>query len=156
MKIIVRDGLKEDVKDVFRLIRELAEYEKASHEVINSEEQLLKDGFGAQPKFFLKVATDENNNIFGIALYCPMYSTWKGSIMYLDDLVVDQNHRQKGIGKKLLDAVIKDSICRNIHQFRFHVLDWNTSAISFYEKYPFTFEDDWITVKLDQNNFKKL
>jgi len=156
MNILIRDAKREDSAAAFSLIEQLAEYEKASNEVTNTLDQFTEDGFGEEPKYFLKVASDEENNILGIALYYPMYSTWKGKLMYLDDLVIDRTHRRKGIGKLLLDSVIRDSIEKGSHQFRFHVLDWNQPAINFYKTYPFTFEDEWVTVKLDKKNYSNL
>jgi len=156
MIIKIRDAQRRDAAGAFRLIQELAEYEKAAHEVTNTIEQFEEDGFGPESKFFLKVAIDENNVVRGIALYYNIYSTWKGSIVYLDDLVVEKAYRKLGIGKQLLDAVMKESVEKGANQFRFHVLDWNEPAINFYKKYPFSFESDWITVKLEQENFKHI
>lgn len=155
MNITIRDAVLSDCDGAFRLIQQLAEYEKASDEVVNTIEQFREDGFGADPKYFLKVAVDENNSVLGIALCCRMYSTWKGSIMYLDDLVVDKDHRRKGIGRLLLDATIESAVSKGAKQFRFHVLDWNEPAIKFYKTYPFSFESEWVTVKLDEKNYKK-
>ena len=77
------------------------------------------------------------------------YSTWKGSMIYLDDLVVKETHRKHGIGKRLMDELISIAKEEKIKQVRWQVLDWNENAINFYKKYPVTFDATWITVKLE-------
>jgi len=105
--INIRKGTPADVEPALRLIKELAEYEKAPEQVINTVEQMLKDGFGEKPIFDLLVA-ETNDNIVGIAIYFIKYSTWKGKCLYLDDIVVQESLRGKGIGRKLFDAVAAD------------------------------------------------
>jgi ribosomal protein S18 acetylase RimI-like enzyme len=84
---------------------------------------------------------ETDNNIVGIALYYYGYSSWKGSMLYLDDLVVKEAYRKHGIGKKLLDELISIAKDERINQVRWHVLDWNENAINFYKKYPVTFDN---------------
>lgn len=145
--VTIRKGTSADVAPAFRLIKELAEYEKAPEQVINTVEQMLKDGFGEKPIFDLLVAETENN-IAGIAIYFIKYSTWKGKCLYLDDIVVQESLRGKGIGQKLFDAVAAEAKLLNCQQLQWQVLNWNEPAINFYKKYNTVFDDDWINCKI--------
>ncbi len=149
MKVIVRKGEKDDIPAVLALIKKLALFEKAPHEVTNTEADMLKDGFGASPVFRLQVA-EVDGFIAGMAIYFIKYSTWKGKGIYLDDIVVNEQYRGKGIGKKLLDAVIADSFNSGARQLHWQVLDWNEPAIAFYKKYEASMDSEWINCKLDQ------
>ena len=145
--VTIRKGTPADVAPAFRLIKELAEYEKAPEQVINTVEQMLKDGFGEKPIFDLLVAETENN-IAGIAIYFIKYSTWKGKCLYLDDIVVQESLRGKGIGRKLFDAVAAEAKLQNCQQLQWQVLNWNEPAINFYKKYDTVFDDEWINCKI--------
>lgn len=147
MKINVRKSRKEDMPQVLELIRELAEFEKAPEEVTNSVEDMIRDGFGEQPVFKCLVAETENK-IVGIAIYYTKYSTWKGKGVYLDDIIVTEPMRNKGIGRLLFEEVLKESRETGMNQLHWQVLDWNETAISFYKKYNPDFDDEWINCKL--------
>ena len=145
--INIRKGTPADVEPALRLIKELAEYEKAPEQVINTVEQMLKDGFGEKPIFDLLVA-ETNDNIVGIAIYFIKYSTWKGKCLYLDDIVVQESLRGKGIGRKLFDAVAAEAKLQNCQQLQWQVLNLNEPAINFYKKYDTVFDDEWINCKI--------
>lgn len=145
--INIRKGTPADVEPALRLIKELAEYEKAPEQVINTVAQMLKDGFGEKPIFDLLVA-ETNDNIVGIAIYFIKYSTWKGKCLYLDDIVVQESLRGKGIGRKLFDAVAAEAKLQNCRQVQWQVLNWNEPAINFYKKYDTVFDDEWINCKI--------
>src|SRR4051812_7197454 len=98
--MIIRRGEKSDLPSVFKLIQELAEFEKAPREVTNTVKDMESDGFGESPLFGLFVA-EEDGAIIGMALYFTKYSTWKGKGIYLDDLIVTEKHRGRGIGRML-------------------------------------------------------
>lgn len=149
--IIIRKAEPNDLVQVYALIKELAVFENEPNEPSNSLKKFVDDGTSKNPKFQVLVA-DIDGIISGIALYYYGYSSWKGSMLYLDDLVVKENFRKKGIGKKLLDELISVAKEERINQMRWHVLDWNESAINFYKKYPVTFDKSWVTVKLDMRN----
>ncbi len=149
MEVTIRKSLPEDIPQVLNLIKELALYEKAPDEVTNTEADMLRDGFGEQPVFRLLVAESENK-IHGIAIYFIKYSTWKGKGVYLDDIVVSENLRGKGIGKKLFDALIDDCKAIGAKQLHWQVLDWNEPAIKFYKKYHASFDSEWINCKLNE------
>ena len=106
--MIVRKGIKEDIPQVLDLIKELAEYEKALDQVSNTVERLENDGFGKSPVYDLFVAEAENK-IIGMAITFFRYSTWKGKNLYIEDLVVSENFRRKGVGFKIFEEVKKFS-----------------------------------------------
>ena len=141
--MIIRPGKKSDIPQVFELIKELAEYEKALDKVSNTVEKLEEDGFGPNPVYELFVAEIENN-IVGIALTYYRFSTWRGKVMYLEDLIVREQMRQKGIGKKLFDMVLDHAKVTSCVGLSLQVLDWNDLGINFYKKYNMEFDDEWI------------
>lgn len=153
MQVNIRRGTKKDLPTVWRLIKELAEYEKAPHEVTLTLEQFEQDGFGERPLYEFLVA-EEENQIVGMALFYFAYSTWKGKMIYLDDIIVTQEYRRKGIGKKLMDALINYAKEAGAKQLRWHVLTWNTPAINFYKKYNANLDPEWITCKLTEQQIK--
>jgi len=155
MKITIRKGEKSDIPAVLGLIRELALFEKAPDEVTNTESDMETDGFGEKPVFILQVA-EADGIIAGMAIYFIKYSTWKGKGVYLDDIVVNEAYRNKGIGKKLLDAVIADSHRLGAKQLHWQVLDWNTPAIEFYKKYNTSMDVEWINCKLNEQQLNIL
>lgn len=146
--MIIRPGKKSDIPQVFELIKELAEYEKALDKVSNTVEKLEEDGFGPNPVYELFVAEIENN-IVGIALTYYRFSTWRGKVMYLEDLIVKEHMRRKGIGKKLFDMVLDHAKVTSCVGLSLQVLDWNELGINFYKKYNMEFDDEWINCYLE-------
>lgn len=144
---VIREGKPEDIPQVMALVKELAEYERAPLEVTNTSEQMLKDGFGEHPSFGLFVA-EMNNEIVGIALHYIRYSTWKGKMLYLEDIVVKDKLRGQGIGKLLFEkclALVKE---KNYAGISWQVLDWNEPAINFYKKYNAHLDAEWVNGKI--------
>ncbi len=149
MSIIIRQGVKEDLPQVLGLIQELAEFEKEPHEVENSVAQLEEDGFGTQPVFEFFVAEKQTNEkIVGLALYFYSYSTWKGKCIYLEDLVVTQSERGKGLGRRLLDKIIIKAKETHCYRVVWQVLDWNEPAIKFYKSLGADIPKEWLTCRL--------
>jgi GNAT superfamily N-acetyltransferase len=148
MNITIRPAQAADVPAMMDLVKELAEYEKALHEVTNTEEQMLKDGFGGNPIFGAFVA-EADGEIIGTSIYYYRYSTWKGTRMYLEDIVVKEALRGKGAGKLLFEATIQKGKDENCTGMMWQVLDWNKSAIGFYEKYGAKFDEEWVNCHLD-------
>lgn len=148
MSIIIRKGTPNDLNQAFELVQELAEYEKALHEVENSVERMMEDGFGEKPIFEFFVA-EENGKIEGAAIFYYRYSTWKGKAIFLEDLVVRKAKRGAGIGKKLLDAIVQEAKDVNARQVMWQVLDWNEPAINFYKKLGADLDEEWINCKLE-------
>ena len=144
---IIRKGTKSDMPRVLELIKELALYEKAPDEVLISEETLLEDGFGPN-KLFDTLVAETDNEIVGMLLYYPVFSTWKGRSIYLEDFVVADSHRRKGIGQLLIDALVQEARAAQAKKIRWQVLDWNSPAIEFYKKISATLENSWIDCTL--------
>jgi GNAT superfamily N-acetyltransferase len=145
--VIIRPGTATDVPAAFALVQELALFEKAPHEVENTAQQMVKDGFGENPIFGFLVAELENQ-IVGISFYYFRYSTWKGKRLYLEDLFVTEQYRGKGIGKLLFDATIEIARTSNCNGMSWQVLDWNTPAIDFYNKYGAQLDAEWVNCSL--------
>ena len=146
--IRIRKGKKEDCFEVFQLMRELAIYENGLEEVINTPEKMEEDGFGKHPIFGLIVAESEKK-IIGSSIYYYRYSTWKGKRLYLEDLIVTEEMRGKGIGKLLFDETLGIARKTNCSGMVWQVLDWNEPAINFYKKYNTTFDKEWINCSID-------
>ena len=149
MDFTIRKALKEDMPQVLGLIKELALFEKEEHAVEITVNHLENDGFGDNPEFLCFVA-EVNNNIVGIALVYSRYSTWKGKALHLEDLIVSQNMRGYGIGTALLDEVIKFGHSLGVKRINWEVLNWNTPAITLYEKKGAKVLRDWNVVHLNE------
>ena len=141
--VTVRPGRAEDIPQVFELIKELALYEKALHEVETSIEKLTKDAFGDKPLYGLIVA-ELDTTIIGISIYYYRYSTWKGKRLYVEDILVTEKLRGQGIGSKLFEATAKHAAKEDCSGMNWLVLDWNEPAIKFYKKYNAFFEPEWV------------
>jgi GNAT superfamily N-acetyltransferase len=146
--ITIRQGEKKDLNDAFRLIQELALFEKAPHEVTNTLEMMEKDGFGPNPIYGFIVA-EKSEEIIGMSLYYFRYSTWKGKRLYLEDLIVTEKHRGSGAGKRLFEETIKIGKETGCTGMMWQVLDWNEPAIQFYKRYGAALDGGWINCGLN-------
>jgi GNAT superfamily N-acetyltransferase len=153
MNIGIRKGRRDDLPHVLALIHELAEFEKAPDAVTNTVEDMERDGFGEKPVFNFHVAIVEEK-IVGIAVYFVKYSTWVGKGLYLDDLMVTEKMRGKGIGQKLFNAFIEEAKRINAQQAHWQVLDWNKPAIDFYKKMNASIEEQWWDCKMTEEQIK--
>ncbi|NML71664.1 GNAT family N-acetyltransferase [Chryseobacterium sp. RP-3-3] len=147
-EVIIRKGVQEDCAPMLELIRELAEYEKALHEVTLTLDEFTEDGFGKSPVWGAFVA-ELNHEIVGISLYYDRFSTWKGRRLYLEDLVVTEKMRGKQIGKLLFDATLEYGKSNQYSGMVFQVLNWNEPAINFYKKYSPKFDNEWLNVSIE-------
>ncbi len=112
-----------------------------------------RDGFGENPKFTCFVL-EVNNSIEGIALVYPRYSTWKGEVLHLEDLIVSEKCRGKGLGTLLLNAVVKHGKQLGVKRISWEVIDWNDPAIKFYESKGANVMRDWDVVQLDEKGIE--
>jgi GNAT superfamily N-acetyltransferase len=151
MTLTIRLGKKGDLPRVLELIEELAEYERASGEVTNSVELMEEAGFGASPIFGFFVA-EQQGFILGISLYYYRYSTWRGKRLYLEDLIVTEAFRGKGIGKLLFERTMQKALEDGCSGMAWQVLDWNKPSIEFYKQYGATLDGEWIncTMEIDE------
>ena len=150
MSMNIRRAVKEDCPRLLELIQELAVYEKAPDEVSVTLEHFEASGFGEKPVWWAFVA-EENGIVTGFALYYIRYSTWKGQRMYLEDILVTENSRGKGLGKLLMDRLIEEAKEKRFNAIVWQVLEWNEPAINFYKKYNADFDPEWINCSLDLN-----
>ena len=147
--MILRKGTKEDMQAVLDLIIELAVFEKEPDAVVVTKEDLIRDGFSANPLFHTFVA-ENNGEVVGVALYYYRYSTWKGKTIHLEDLVVKESQRGTGAGIALYSEIIKQGKKDNVKRIEWNVLDWNENAIKFYEKSGANILKDWYVVQMDE------
>jgi GNAT superfamily N-acetyltransferase len=148
MEIIIRRATKTDCGRLLELIQELAAYEKAPEEVTVGLDHFVEAGFGENPVWWAFCA-EVSGSIVGFALYYIRYSTWKGKTMYLEDIIVTEAMRGKGVGKLLFDKLVAEAKERQLRRMVWQVLEWNETAIAFYKKYPTGFDPEWINCSLD-------
>jgi len=149
MEIKIRRAVKEDCPRLLELVRELAVYEKAPHEVTVTLQHFEDSGFGEYPVWWAFVA-EADGIVEGFALYYIRYSTWKGQRMYLEDIIVTEKMRGKGLGKLLFDALIAETKEKQFSGMVWQVLEWNEPAINFYKKYyNASFDPEWINCSIN-------
>lgn len=143
----VRKGVQADLPHVLTLVKELAEYEKALAEVEVTVNEMMNWGFG-EDKLFEFFVLEKESKIIGIALYYYKYSTWKGKCLFLEDIIVTEKERGRGYGKLLFNEVAKVAKEQKVRRMEWQVLEWNTPAIKFYEKYNSVIDPEWMNCKL--------
>jgi GNAT superfamily N-acetyltransferase len=152
-KIFIRFANEKDIPAIFSLIKELAEFEKLSHQINTSEEELKKNIFG--PNKFVEILIAEfDGQIAGQALFFKNFSTFLGKPgIYLEDLYVKPEFRSRGIGKALLNKIISIAKKRNYGRVEWSVLDWNKRAIEFYKKIGAIPLKDWTIFRLTSDKY---
>jgi GNAT superfamily N-acetyltransferase len=148
MAMTIRRAVKEDCERLLELVKELALYEKAPQEVTVTLDHFIESGFGANPVWWAFVA-EEDGLVQGFALYYVRYSTWKGQRMYLEDILVTEQARGRGIGKLLFDQLIVEAKERKFNGIVWQVLEWNEPAINFYKKYNASFDPEWVNCSIN-------
>src|SRR5688500_19716310 len=152
----IRDAVASDVPVILRLIRGLAEYERAPDAVTATEEDLLRDGFGENPRFHVVLAEWDGAAV-GFAFYFFNYSTWQGQPgLYLEDLFVQPEFRGYGIGKSLLVHLAQIAVTHGCGRFAWQVLDWSERAIKFYEKLGGRVLREWLPVRIAGEDLARL
>jgi GNAT superfamily N-acetyltransferase len=151
----LRTAKKEDCPRLLELVRELALFERAPEEVTVTLQEFEDAGFGENPVWKAYVA-EVDGLIVGFALYYIRYSTWKGCRMYLEDLIITEAFRGKGIGKLLFDQLILEAKELGFSGMVWQVLDWNEPAINFYKKYEATVEAGWLNASLSREQLLKI
>lgn len=143
--IVVRSANSTDMIDIHRLVMELAIFEKEP-EAVKIDATYYTDQF--EKGLFQAIVAEIAGEIIGTMVFYPTFSTWKGKMMYLEDFVVTEQYRNKGIGQILWNAFIKVSKEQDCKLLKWQILDWNTSAVQFYEKNGATIEKEWWNGKL--------
>ncbi|HEU0064953.1 MAG TPA: GNAT family N-acetyltransferase [Flavisolibacter sp.] len=155
MSIKIRKAVKEDCSRLLELVKELAEYERAPQEVTVTLPHFIESGFGENPVWWAFVA-EENDRVEGFALYYIRFSTWKGQRMYLEDFLVTEKMRGRGIGTLLFEELIKEARIKKLNGIQWQVLEWNESAINFYKKYNASFDGEWLNCSIPVNEKAEL
>ena len=154
MKILIREAQKKDMNSVHKLIVELAVYEKEPDAVEIDIKELANMGFSSTPPLFKCLIAEVNNTIVGAAIIYNRFSTWKGKTLHLEDLIITKTMRNNGIGSKLFDEVIRYGKKIGAQRISWNVIDWNQSAIKFYESKGAEIVKGWSIVHLSGNNLK--
>lgn len=155
-KIVIRKGKEEDIPSVFNLVEELAVHHKHDPDYIdNTAVQMQMDAFGNEPYFHFIVA-EEEGEIVGASIYYFTYSTWKGKSVYLEDLIITNSHRGKGLGKLLMQALAEEAIAHGARKLKWQVAEDNYSAIGFYENIAADLDPEWINCELSHTQLEAM
>lgn len=154
----IREATTADVPEILAMIHELADYEKAPHEVVATPGLLREALFGPEPAVFALMAIDDTSDeVVGFALWFRNFSTWLGRHgVYLEDLYVRPTHRGHGYGKALLEALARIAVDRGYGRFEWWVLDWNTPAIDFYRSIGAEPMDEWTVYRVSGDALRQL
>ncbi|MFC8505213.1 GNAT family N-acetyltransferase [Streptomyces sp. NPDC057411] len=154
---MIRNATPADVPVIHRLIRELAEYEKALDEVRATEAQLHEALFGDRPAAYAHIAQTPEGEVAGFALWFLNFSTWRGVHgIYLEDLYVRPDHRGGGHGKALLAELARICVERGYERLEWSVLNWNHPSIAFYESLGARPQDEWTVYRLTDGALAEL
>ena len=154
MKIIIREASKKDMSSVHALIEELAIFEKEPDAVEIGINDLEKMGFEYESPLFKCFVAETNNDVIGAAIIYHRFSTWKGKTLHLEDLIITEKMRNKGVGSKLFDKVILYGKKIGAQRISWNVIDWNESAIKFYKSKGAKIVEGWSIVHLSDDNLK--
>ncbi len=155
MDSLIRIGTVNDLPQVLNLIKDLAAFENEPYEVEVTIAEMQNWGFG-KDKIYDFFVIEIDNIIIGLALYYFKYSTWKGKCLFLEDIIVKENVRNKGYGKKLFNAVVEVAKNTGVKRMEWQVLDWNKNAIEFYNKYQANLDSKWLNCKLNYSQLQSM
>ncbi len=148
----IRKAESKDADIILALIKELAIYEKAEHEVQTSADEIRETLFGKNSKAAALIAETDDKEVVAYAVYFYNYSTWLGKNgIYLEDIYVTPKYRRQGIGRALLQQLASLAVKENCGRFEWAVLDWNTPAIEFYQSLGAKPQDEWTVYRLSGN-----
>jgi GNAT superfamily N-acetyltransferase len=153
--LTIRAATVADAALLRKLIWELADYEKEPDQLLTTEADIARNGFGANPQFRAVIAEWQGQPA-GYALFFSYYSTWRGAGLYLEDLFVRPAFRGRGIGKALFASIARAAEQENRALIRWEALNWNQSAIEMYKALGADFLDDWRAVLLAGDGLRKL
>jgi len=168
MEIVIRKAEARDVPQMLALVHELATFEKEPEAVTVSEAAMLDAGFGQKPVWWgwvaeigsenekIRRSENENAKLVGIAVCYERYSTWRGRVGYLEDIVVTDSARGQGTGEKLFKACAAEAVRRGYHHLAWQVLDWNEGAIRFYKRLGAELSAEWLNGRLYQDQLKEI
>ncbi|NUR88221.1 MAG: GNAT family N-acetyltransferase [Nonomuraea sp.] len=153
---MIRPATPDDVPAIVTMIRELAAYEKAEHEVRVTEEMLRDSLFGERPAAFAHMA-EQDGEAVGFTLWFLTYSTWRGVHgIYMEDLYVRPEHRGGGHGRALMAELARICAERGYQRLEWSVLDWNEPSIAFYDKLGAQSQDEWLKYRLTDEPLERL
>ena len=168
MEVTIRPARPEDVPAMLELVRELAVFEKEPEAVTVTEAEMLDAGFGEKPVWWgwvaegrsddqmIRGSDDGNAMLVGIAVCYERYSTWRGRVGYLEDIVVTDRVRGQGVGEKLFKACAAECVRRGYHHLTWQVLDWNEGAIRFYKRLGAELDGEWVNGRLYQEQLQQI
>ena len=172
MNVVIRKAEFRDVPQMLALVRELATFEKEPEAVTVTEVEMLDAGFGKEPVWFgwvAEVAADDEisrgsgndavgspHRIVGMAVCYTRYSTWRGRTIYLEDIVVTEAARGGKVGERLFRECVKHAAANDYNWMRWQVLDWNTDAIRFYDRFGASISPGWLNGELTKQQLKNL
>lgn len=153
----IRPARPADVADILAMVRELADYEHALHEVVATEQQLTEALFSAHPALFGLVAELDDGSLAGFALYFRNFSTWLGRHgIYLEDLYVRPQYRGDGLGRALLAELAHLCVEQGYGRLEWWVLDWNEPALGFYRSLGAEPMDEWTVQRVTGDALNRL
>ncbi|OUR96919.1 hypothetical protein A9Q84_11325 [Halobacteriovorax marinus] len=155
MQRTIRKSTLEDASFIYKLINDLAEYERAPEQVKLTLEQLKLDGFGDEP-LFESIILELDETPVGMALFYNRYSTWKGKSLYLEDLYIIPDFRGHGLGMMTMKYLANIAVETNCHRFEWQVLDWNEPSIKFYQSLQADLDGEWVNCRLEGDLIKQL
>lgn len=155
MNVVIRRAEARDVPRMLELVRELARFEKEPEAVTVTEQEMLDAGFGPHAVWVGWVA-EGGPGIIGMAVCYTRYSTWRGRTLYLEDIVVTEAARGHGVGERLFRACVAHAVEHGHAWMRWQVLDWNTDAIRFYERFGASVTTGWLNGDLTREQLKAL
>ena len=155
MAFEIQIGKEEDLSLLLDMVKELAEFEKAPDQVINTEKAMRRDGFGPNKIFDFFMAYEGEQKV-GMAITYFRYSTWKGRTLYLEDIYIREEFRSKGYGKKIFQYLGKFALQSGCNRMSWQVLDWNAEAIKFYQNIGSNFDNEWVNCSLEDEALNAL